>query len=471
MMKLKAIVAALAATTLASTAMAAEQTTTTTTAAMNAQVQPDTDLSNHIKTNTDFSQQMLSMQNVMNNQLKLLQDRQSGKIETGNVYIGGMGQLFAQWTLPNTGYSADLNFASPFIPSYHADILDLGSTTTVQLPWANLMFVSPIGDWVTGFAQLQVNNVISSEVVMPNAYFVVGDLNKVPVYFFGGKSVVNFGQFNQVTNYTPTLTRALFMQYGGNVGIGFDMAGLNLTASLMNGDGLAMMNAGASSAQQLNAFSLNGVYTFDLGNDNTAYVGVGYTNNTGFSGNGTQNITVTSGGADITNVANNAMVGAIDLNAGVNIAGLGLYGEFVMTTSGVNGLNASSAAATPTFFEGGGNGGTGAYGIGWNLLLPLMSFNSGAAVKAWSLQADYTFDVLGKAMVPYLSYSQVVQNTENQIVQAEIGMRYNIVDSVWIGGSYTYLTADSTITGPLNSTGKVNFPTTNVRRADATVYF
>lgn len=432
-MKLKAIVAALAATTLATTAMAAEQTTTTTTTTtMNAQVQQQNQAFSGLKSNPAFSQQMLNTQNVMNNQLKLLQDRQNGSLAADSVYVGGSAEMYANWRLPN-GVA--------------------NSQTSVQMPYTNLYVASTIGEWVTGYAQLQAqllgqydpttgDTTGSSDVTMPNAYFVVGNLDKAPVYFFGGKSVVNFGQFNQVTNFTPTVTRALFMQYGGNVGAGFTMDGLNLTGTLMNGDGLAMMNAGASSAQQLNAFSLNANYNFDLGNGNSAYVGAGYTNATGFENN------------------SGKMVGAADLNAGLNVAGLGLYGEFVMTTDGVSGTNTTTSATTT-------NGGANAFGIANPIYANLIAdtvtaFDSGATVKAWSLQADYTFALAGKDMVPYVSYSQAAQNNENNVYLAEVGTRYNIVDSIWVGGSYTYAGAKN---------GGDKQPNSNNFMIDGTVYF
>lgn len=422
-MKLKGIVAALAATTLATTAMAAEQTTTTTTTTtMNAQVQQQNAAFSGLKSNPAFSQQMLNTQNVMNNQLKLLQDRQSGNLAADSVYVGGSAEMYADWRLPNSSAN---------------------SQTSVEMPYTNLYVASTIGEWVTGYAQLQAQLAeANSSVQMPTAYFVVGNLDKAPVYFFGGKSVVNFGNFDQVTNFTPTVTRALFMQYGGNVGAGFQMGGLNLTGTVMNGDGLAMMNAGATSAQQLNAFSVNGTYNFDLGNGNNIYVGAAYTNATGFQDN------------------NNKMVGAFDLNAGMNVAGLGLYGEFVMTMDGVSGTNTTTSATTT-------NGGADAFGIANPIYANLISttanqFTSRSTVKAWSLQADYTLAVAGKDLVPYVSYSQAAQNTDNYVYMTEFGGRYNIVDSIWVGASYTFA-------GAKNSGDKQ--PNSNNFMLDGTVYF
>ena len=38
----------------------------------------------------------------------------------------------------------------------------------------------------------------------------------------------------------------------------------------------------------------------------------------------------------------------------------------------------------------------------------------------------------------YVSYSHIVQNSENNLYQIEVGSRCNPIDVVWIGGSYNY---------------------------------
>ena len=70
--------------------------------------------------------------------------------------------------------------------------------------------------------------------------------------------------------------------------------------------------------------------------------------------------------------------------------------------------------------------------------------------------------VAGKDMVPYVSYSQVAQNSDNNLYQFEVGTRYNVVDTIWIGGSYNYMSGKSAG----SSVGKYN-----TLMLDATVYF
>lgn len=432
-MKLKMIVAAVAATASASAFAAGS---------MNDQVQNGGGIVN-VRTDASYSQQMLNNQQVTGSVLDILNARKSGDLAANAIYIGGKGEIYAN-------YQNTSGVTSGVHPSGATG--NNNSSSEVKMPYADLAFTSTIGDWVTGFADVQVTNAASSNVTLPSAYFVVGNLAKSPFYAFGGKKVVEFGKFDSVTNFMPTLTRAYFMAYGGQVGAGFAMNGINATATLMNGKGESLMNSQASNAQQINNFALNASYNGKAGNLGY-YAGAGYVNATGFS-------------EDKAGMKNK-MVGALDFNAGVMIQGLAVNGEFLVTTSGVSGMNETSVYGNAT---GDHNTATGAHNkdtagitaFGFNALPVLVSFDSGSTVKAWSLDSSYTMPVAGKDMVPYVSYSQVAQNSDNNLYQFEVGTRYNVVDTVWIGGSYNYMSGKSAGT----NVGKYN-----TLMLDATVYF
>ncbi|WP_440616651.1 LbtU family siderophore porin [Cysteiniphilum sp. 6C5] len=443
-MKLKMIVAAVAATASASAFAAGS---------MNDQVQNGGGIVN-VRTDANYSQQMLNNQQVTGSVLDILNARKSGDLAPNAIYIGGKGEIYAQYRNTSSVPASNNN-----------------SSSEVKMPYADLAFTSTIGDWVTGFADVQVNNAASSNVTLPSAYFIVGNLAKSPFYAFGGKKVVEFGKFDSVTNFMPTLTRAYFMPYGGQVGAGFSMNGLDVTATLMNGKGEALMNSQASNAQQINNFALNASYNGKAGNLGY-YAGAGYVNATGFSANNT----TIAGATSVKNV--NKMVGALDFNAGITIQGLAVNGEFLVTTSGVKGMNQTSVLANAANAKTSGSylgnashpDTAGLTAFGFNGLPNLVAFGydpvtgkgSGSTVKAWSLDSSYTMPVAGKDMVPYVSYSQVAQNSDNNLYQFEVGTRYNVVDTVWIGGSYNYMSGKSSGT----SIGKYN-----TLMLDATVYF
>lgn len=420
-MKLKMIVAAIAVT--ASVSAFAE-------GSMNDQVQSGGNIVS-VRTDTAYSQQMLSNQSVTGSVLDILNARKSGDLAANAIYIGGKGEVYSQY---QTASSQNLAPAK-------AD----SSNSQVKLPYADLAFTSTIGDWVTGFADLQVSNAATSNVALPNAYFVVGNLSQSPFYGFGGKKVVEFGKFDSVNNFMPTLTRAYFMAYGGQVGAGFAMNGLDVTATFMNGKGEAMLNSASSSAQQLNSFALDASYEGKAG-ALSYYAGTGYINATGF------------------NNKDGKMVGALDFNAGVKVQGLAVNGEFLVTTSGVHDMNNSSVVQNKEAPARGINDAAGYTAFGFNALPALVTFgaNGGSTVKAWSLDSSYTMPVAGKDMVPYVSYSAAAQNSDNQIYQLEVGTRYNIIDSIWVGGSYNYMS------GKESGTKIGSF---NTLMLDATVYF
>lgn len=420
-MKLKMIVAAVAATASASAFAAGS---------MNDQVQSGGNIVS-VRTDTDYSQQMLSNQNFTGSVLNILNARKSGDLASNAIYIGGKGEVYSQY---QTASSQDLTGAKD------------SSNSQVKLPYADLAFTSTIGDWVTGFADLQVSNAATSNVALPNAYFVVGNLSQSPFYGFGGKKVVEFGKFSSPNNFMPTLTRAYFMAYGGQVGAGFAMNGLDVTATFMNGKGEAMLNSASSSAQQLNSFALDASYEGKAG-ALSYYAGTGYINATGFTNK------------------DGKMVGALDLNAGVKVQGLAVNGEFVVTTSGVHGMNSSSVVANKAGDAVSNFNDTAGYtAFGFNALPALVVFGAdgGSVVKAWSLDSSYTMPVAGKDMVPYVSYSAAAQSSDNQIYQVEVGTRYNIIDSVWVGGSYNYMSGKNLGT---------KIGSFNTLMLDATVYF
>ncbi|GGG03870.1 LbtU family siderophore porin [Cysteiniphilum litorale] len=415
-MKLKMIVAAVAATASASAFAAGS---------MNDQVQNGGGIVN-VRTDASYSQQVLNNQQVTGSVLDILNARKSGDLAPNAIYIGGKGEIY--------GVYGNVSGNTPL--SYVPGTLTAGynygnnSATNVKMPCADLAFTSTIGDWVTGFADVQVTNVGSSNVTLPNAYFILGNLSKSPFYFVGGKKVVDFGKFDSVTNFMPTLTRAYFMAYGGQVAAGFAQNGINAAVTLMNGLGESMLNSQATSANQVNDFALSASYNGAAG-AMSYYAGAGYINATGFTNKDSK------------------MVGALDLNAGVKVQGLAVNGEFLVTTSGVHGMNSTSVvynASTTNLPNIPANkvaDSTGYSAFGFNALPALIGFDSGSTVKAWSLDSSYTMPVAGKDMVPYVSYSQVAQNSDNNLYQFEVGTRYNVVDTVWIGGSYNYMSGKS----------------------------
>nr|WP_231138778.1 hypothetical protein [Francisella orientalis] len=62
---------------------------------------------------------------------------------------------------------------------------------------------------------------------------------------------------------------------------------------------------------------------------------------------------------------------------------------------------------------------------------------TGENVGSWSLQSSYTATVYGKRLIPYIDYSQVLQNKSNFAYQYSSGLRYNAFYGSWLGLDYT----------------------------------
>lgn len=377
----------------------------------------------NVRTNANYSQHILNSRDATSTALDILKARNSGDLISNAIYISGKGEIYG--TYGNVNGSSNVRNVS---------------TTNVKMP--HVAFTSTIGNWVTGFADLQVTNFGSKNINFPNVYFTVGNLAKSPFYLVGGKKVVDFGKFHSPNNFAPTLTRAYFMAYGGQVASGFSHNGLDATFTLVNGFGQSMLNSNVSKAHQLNDFALSISYNGKSKNNIAYYAGAGYINSTGF------NHSVSS---------DSPMVGAVNLNAGMTVQGLSVNSEFLMTTRGVKATNNSAvykkhinAKNTVSMTSVATSSGYDA--LGFNTLPHPIDFTAGSTVKAWSFDSSYVIPVAGKKMVPYVAYSHVAQNANNNIYQIEVGTRYNVIDTVWFGGSYNYTTGKSNGT----SIGKFN---------------
>lgn len=309
------------------------------------------------------------------------------------------------------------------------------------MPYNDVILTSTLGNWVTGFADLQVTDTKTSNLTMPNAYFVLGDLSKSPLYIVAGKKVVDFGKFNSPNTFVPTLTRAYFMSYGSQISVGYSRGGINATITLTNGLGENMLNSGASNGNHLNNFVVNTSYSGTSGKV-TYYTGLGYINATGFSH--TKNVIDSNTGVDKTN----KMVSAVDLNGGITTKGFSINGEFLITTEGIKDVNTSSVynsaeASNYDGTQGAVSDSVGYSAFGFKSVPALINFNSGSTVEALSLDSSYTVPVLGKDMVSYINYNQVIQSMDYNIHQIEVGARYNVMNTVWVGGSYKYLSGKS----------------------------
>ena len=403
-----------------------------------------------LKSNTDLSSQMLNQQDVVGKSLYLLKNRQDNTLSKDALYIGGSAQIYSSYAPSSYNKGGNKNSVGHYTATEKKH-----SGTYIKMPYANVYVASTIGSFVTGYAQLQTSDESTSNVILPQAYFIIGDLSKTDFYLTLGKSVVEFGRFNQVTNFNPTMTRAFFMQYGANAAVSYAHNGFDTSFSVANGSGLAVNNMNGDNRNQINAYTFDTKYKYALNDTDYISAGAGFTNATSFTN------------------SNKEPVGAIDFNLLAKIDKITLSGEFLLTTSGVNGYQGYSNG-TPVQDQSAAD----AFGLTNNPVLmtsgifgadgsSLIDFESGATVKGVSLQAQYDGMLSNKKIIYYTSYSQVMQNAQNGAWMLEAGTRYNAFDSVWVGGAYTYAGSRNAEVDNMSFLGYG----TNVLSADITAYF
>lgn len=403
-----------------------------------------------VHTDSNHSQRILSNQQVVGSVVDILRSRNSGDLLSSAVYIGGKGEIYSEYVNTYNLYKSN----------------NSNSSDEFKMPYADLVVTSTVGEWVTSLSHIQVNNASSSSIILPNAYFIIGNFSKSPFYMFGGKKVIDFGRLSSKNNFSPSLTRAYFMPYGGQVGVGFSLNNLDFAVTLVNGRGEAMMNSQASNVQNINNFAFNISYYGKI-KDVEYYVGTGYLNATGFSAN--QSDVLKIDGKPVYYENQDKMVRAIDFNLGLHTQGISIEGEFLATIPGVKGMNQTSVYANAFKGQGGIYDGAASYpdtagltAFGFSSLPNLIAFDAGSSVKSWSLGSSCVTPIVGKDTVFYLSYSQVIQNVNNNLYQFEIGTRYNLVDTIWIGGSYNYMSGKSS---------SKNIGELNTLMLDTTIYF
>ncbi|MED7788739.1 hypothetical protein [Francisella sp. 19X1-34] len=348
-----------------------------------------------IGNNVIFSQALLNTQQETADGLFILESRQNGLLKDDYLYLGGMGSFTPVW-----GIDSQSSLSSNSVNNYALEYYVL----------------STLGEWTSVYASLNTYTTNGQWNVTPgNIFFILGNLEKFPIYSYAALSTVNFGNFNETTNFLPTLTRLYFMQSGGNVNVSYNQYGLQANfvflGSSRNNNLLQVANAYNGNTNL--GYSVNLKYTKDLNKvGDYWYAGAAYSNVSGFTNQ------------------NNDNVGVVDFNFGMNINKFEFINEFVFTDKGVSKTTDLSAgfnlreSFSASIFPG---------------LQSKDFLTSGGRVYSWSSQLDYTFDLYNKDLVPYVSYSQIQQASDNYAAMVNTGFRYNAFSDAWAGFSYSYM--------------------------------
>ena len=201
-----------------------------------------------------------------------IQSRENGLLKDDSLYLGGTGAFLPIWNPSSSEQSKSIN-------NYNFEYY----------------LLSTIGDWTTVYASLNTFTIDGEWNVSPaDTYFMLGNLKKFPVYTYVGLTTVDFGNFDEVTNFIPTLTRKYFMQSGGNASIAYNDNGFHSSVSFLSSSGNKFLQvANAYKGNKKLGVSANLMYTSELENAGDYwYAGTGYSNVSGFTNDNNDNIGV-----------------------------------------------------------------------------------------------------------------------------------------------------------------------------------
>ena len=275
-------------------------------------------------------------------------------------------------------------------------------------------FLSTLGDWTTIYGSLNAFTIGGDWTVVPGGlYLMIGDLKKLPVFTYAALSTVDFGNFDETTNFLATLSRQFFMQSGGNASVSYSKSGVHANIALLAPaeDGLLQV-ANAYRGNTKLGFSTNLKYTYEMQNTGDYwYAGSAYSNVSGFTNK------------------NNDSIGLVDFNFGLDISKFQFINEFIFTDKSVDKTTNASGKFNlrESFFT------------SFQFLEDGSFLSGNAKVYSWSSQFSYSANLYNKEFIPYVSYSQISQSKKNYAAIIESGFRYNAYADAWAGFSYSYV--------------------------------
>ena len=381
-------------------------------------------IGNMVSFNTPSTVALMGVQNWTGGAAYLLNARKNHQLANRTLYVGGL--IRANVNMQRVG---EKNY-STIAPKN----VTRKTYSSILLPQVDIDFIANINPWVTAYIQINGNPYEGSmtngktgddavEPIMYNgslsadaailtihqAFVLVGDLNKYPVYGFIGKKRIDFGSFETLSFNSTPLTRRFFAALGNTAGLGYQAAGFNIVASAINGTTggslLAGLNLNTTNSSQINNFAVNADFSHKNGGLSWK-VGLGYLNgsNARF--------------ARTTDRRN----GAWDMNAELGFGGFTILGEYVQTAKKTNST----------------------YGT--------------KRVKSWDLEANYKFPLLGADSRVNIGYSEIRAIETRKARTLVVGLDNQTFKNVWLGVEYSH-TRDQGMVFASTTDQKVNFST------------
>lgn len=274
---------------------------------------------NFVQIDSYYSRRMLDFQNRQTDkQLLVLNDL----AESGYPSLVLGAQLRASFLAAGTNRANKFSYLGRF----PADFVGT-SATDARLLQANMGATGHFGPMAHGFGELLFSDVFTfptfdqGSFQVRQAYVVVGDPARSPLYAFIGKKNVSFGDMRTLSPFSQSVVWHYFGALAEGVGGGLDADNLHFTITGLNG-GRGIRVADSSSRGQINNFAANGSFCLCTGPRRQLEFGGGYLHGTIYDAERPEHIE-----PDLFGIRN----GAWDVNTNLRLGNWQFSGEFVST--------------------------------------------------------------------------------------------------------------------------------------------
>lgn len=221
---------------------------------------------------------MLNFQNRQTEKQIAVLESQLDSDQFPRIILGA--QLRASAMVGVTNTAGKFSYLGRFPPDF------VGTTATdARMTQANAAAILHAAPGVSGYFETLFSDVFTfptftqGSFQVRQAYVVLGDLNRSPLYAFIGKKNISFGDFRTLSPFSQAMPWHYFAPLAEGAGVGYSGNGLELTAMAINGS-RGIRVADSDSKGKLNNFAANGNYTFSPVNDSDVTFGAGYLHGT-----------------------------------------------------------------------------------------------------------------------------------------------------------------------------------------------
>ncbi len=280
--------------------------------------------------NRDYSARILEQRRDPTSTARfLLQAREAGMLSPNQLVISGSAAGFAMREYTNT--DGKFGILSRFPNQHDTD----GSGHDTILEYARLGTTVTLGDWVTGYAMLQYDELAyphEPNTRMDQAFVTLGNLDVTPFYAFYGRKIVDFGHMGTYNPFTETTNSHGFRTESDDpvYGVGYYDGALDVVVTGMSGE--RQFRVASNSHNDTGAFgnfAVNTSYRFDLSDishfsqEDSFTLGAGYLHSTIYGDDFTHHTRRDLVGAPITVNERNAawdMYGELSYGAWMSMA-------------------------------------------------------------------------------------------------------------------------------------------------------